>query len=600
MFGALSRMASRAAAPRGGAIAPPSPQRLYGLLGPPPRDLRPDQDHILSDVFSQPYRDPGSLDNYGGETAEMRRRFRTEERESPILRAAIRGKATDICCLPPTVQSADKDDAESNRAAEFVQWAIQGAPGGFPGLFDAIYRPGSIDGWSLCVPKLKVTQWKGRTVWALDTVRSVDTVHIALQLDVYRNVVGVVNKLRGLEYYDPADVILYTHHGLYGNVFGQSDARPAVRATAIIADVYKVWFVALKVYGLPYMKGKYGGAQTKAALAAALKGLREGGYIVLDKDSDVEILNLAAAAATTGFEAMVNIQRQDVFYGVRGAALPFLEGSGGASAHGDTEVEQGTSDAGEKFDAHMLADVINRQLVPRLVAPNFDLGEARYPRLTLGGTNWKQIKAVAEIIKTAQDLGVEVSAEFAHKELSLPAPRDANDKLVSAQERQQQQAQQQQQQQPAATPAAPAPQAPAAFSADPGAVQWLAPSSLAADPARFQFRPRHAPDGTVRELPAERFDPARSPPLLAWRDPAGGAFVVDGHHRLAWAKRDGAARVPVEWLDADTAAEARRAGARANGVRPPATFSAAPRPGPAPDPQQVARVAAELIAEMCA
>jgi hypothetical protein len=457
--GILSSITSWAGRQVGAAVAPVTQAQLFSLLGPPRGQLDPSQDHILSDVFSPPYRGPGELDNYGCETREMRWRYRAQHRESPVLRAALDGKANDISCLEPTVLSADKDDALSNQAAEFVKWTVSMAPGGWAGAIDTMYRAGSIDGWSVAEKKLKETWWKGRRVWGLAHLRGLDTVHMRLQLDVYRNVVGVVNVLRGLEYYDPGQVVLYTHNGMYSNPFGQSDVRSVTKASSMIEDVYRVWYVALKVYGLPYMHGKVNQHTNRKQMEAALTALREGGYVVTGKDDEINVLNMASAASISGFEPLLRAQREDTFYGVRSAALPFLEGQGSSGAHGDTEVEQGTSDAGEKRHAHNIADVFNRQLVPWLVGPNFELDESRMPHVKFGGTNWKQIKEIVSIIRDAKETGIEVSAEFAHDVSSMPAPRDEKDRLVSAQEKQQQaqQAQQAAQQPPA--PTAPAPDA---------------------------------------------------------------------------------------------------------------------------------------------
>ena len=62
--------------------------------------------------------------------------------------------------------------------------------------------------------------------------------------------------------------------------------------------------------------------------------------------------------------------------------------------------------------------------------------------------------------------------------------------------------------------------------------------------------PRRHLYGTVRDLPAEPFDPKkRAEPFLAWHDPADGQdYVVDGHHGLAWAERDGATHPTVKPL----------------------------------------------------
>ena len=92
--------------------------------------------------------------------------------------------------------------------------------------------------------------------------------------------------------------------------------------------------------------------------------------------------------------------------------------------------------------------------------------------------------------------------------------------------------------------------------------------SLRADPERFQFRRGAGADGTVRELPAEPFDPAKCEPLAVWPDPADGSVnVIDGHHRFAWAKRDGATEVPVRFLEAPDAESAKRLGEELNRAR---------------------------------
>ena len=68
----------------------------------------------------------------------------------------------------------------------------------------------------------------------------------------------------------------------------------------------------------------------------------------------------------------------------------------------------------------------------------------------------------------------------------------------------------------------------------------------------------------------ERWDPASEGIIQVWRDvageigPAGQVYVVNGHNRLAAAIRMGIPSLRVEYLDAPTAAEARRLGAVSN------------------------------------
>lgn len=447
MFGRIGSMlglSTSSALPGGRGFAPPTPAQITSLIGPPrfgppgfSGGLDPTQDHILSDIFSPPYRRPGDLDNYGGETPQMRREFRTEFHEGPVLHAAIRGKSDDICGLEPTVLAGNKDSEESNASAEFVKDTVRLAPGGWPGLLDSIYTAGAIDGWSVCEKKLRQFVWRGFHKWGLAHVRPIDTVHIALQTDVHRNVVVIVNMLRGLEYYDPSQVILYTHNGMYGNPFGHSDVRPALAASKTIAQVYMIWFVALKVYGLPYMTGKVGPKTTRQMLEVVMQTLRAGGWAVIDKDDEIETLNLATGAALNGFADIVRNKREDIFYATRGAALPFLEGNGKSGSHGDTDTEQESSDASERMKAHQLADVINHQLIPWLVTPNFNLDESEMPWVKFGaGIDVKRTAAIVDMAGKAKQLGKPIPATWFAELSNIPDPRNADDILETPQEKQ--------------------------------------------------------------------------------------------------------------------------------------------------------------------
>lgn len=456
MFGRLGSMFGRVASGGSGGIVPPTQGQILSLIGPPQGRLDPTQDHILSDIYSPPYRGPGELDNYGGETPRMRHEFRTEYHEGPVLRAAIRGKADDICGLEPTVLAGNKDSEESNAAAEFVKDTIRMAPGGWPGLLDSIYTPGSIDGWSVCEKKLRQFVWRGFRMWGLAHVRSLDSVHIRLQLDVYRNVVGIVNALRGLEYYDPSTVILYTHNGMYGNPFGHSDVRPALTASTMIREVYKIWYVALKVYGLPYMVGKGSEKTTRKMMEATLSALRAGGWAALNKDDSIEAINLATGAAFNGFEKMLQVRREDIFYATRGVAQPFMEGKGGNDAHTDTGVQQESSDASERMKAHQLADVINHQLLPWLVGPNFDLDESEMPWVKFGSTDWKLNGTIVDTFTKAKQAGAKISASAFAESTNIPTPLNDDDILETPQEKQARLQAANPQPQPAAAPGQPA------------------------------------------------------------------------------------------------------------------------------------------------
>lgn len=99
---------------------------------------------------------------------------------------------------------------------------------------------------------------------------------------------------------------------------------------------------------------------------------------------------------------------------------------------------------------------------------------------------------------------------------------------------------------------------------------WEMPKEIVGiDPERFQFKEEGIGErGVTRKFQQEGmgFNDDYAGVLLAWRDPSDGkVWVVNGHHRLDLARRDpGASHVLVRFIDAETAADARKIGAMTN------------------------------------
>lgn len=89
------------------------------------------------------------------------------------------------------------------------------------------------------------------------------------------------------------------------------------------------------------------------------------------------------------------------------------------------------------------------------------------------------------------------------------------------------------------------------------------------DVDRFQFK-KNADDetGVTTELDDEAFDPDRCEPLGVWKDPRDGkTYVVDGHHRRELGERAGVESMRCQYINADSAKEARKIGGAMNGVQ---------------------------------
>ena len=100
----------------------------------------------------------------------------------------------------------------------------------------------------------------------------------------------------------------------------------------------------------------------------------------------------------------------------------------------------------------------------------------------------------------------------------------------------------------------------------PGDVRNIKPDEVEVDPERFQYKLAASKTGEVGSLSGvQRWDPNLAGVVSVWQDPADGkTYVINGHNRLALAKRLGAEEVTVRYLKAGSAKEARAIGAMQN------------------------------------
>jgi hypothetical protein len=100
----------------------------------------------------------------------------------------------------------------------------------------------------------------------------------------------------------------------------------------------------------------------------------------------------------------------------------------------------------------------------------------------------------------------------------------------------------------------------------PGDVRNVTPDGIEVDPDRFQYKIGSSATGEVGSLSGvRRWDPNLAGVISVWQDPDDGkTYVVNGHNRLALARRLGAENVTVRYLDAPDARTARAIGAKQN------------------------------------
>lgn len=389
----------------------------------------------------QPYTSPLSIygGNYqlNGETYEMRREYREWAFREPSTKASLLTKCNAVASLDPQLIPDDKKDARDKEAAKFVDWAVSRAAGGWGGLIQNMLLPATIDGFSVLEPiydEVDASHGKYARNWTVKRFAMTDTESIRFKLDEYRQVIGVrpMTGLTGYIELPPESFLIFTHLKMFENPFGISDLRAVVRDCRLLEEATKLRHTCLVNWSGPYMVAKGGDRAAQMQLKGYIQNARAGGFIILPQGMEVEIINLATSASSV-FDAAIAWHREQIVSAIQGSYLQLLASDG---ERGNSIVAKNVSELFTWWLAMWVAEVINFQLIPNLVRPNFG-NSVGLPRLSLGGINEAMVAAALDRFKKMQDMGVPLSIEQVTSVGGAEMPSDESDTLKPPSQQQQ-------------------------------------------------------------------------------------------------------------------------------------------------------------------
>ncbi len=382
----------------------------------------------------------GAVANFTNEDAEMRRAYRAALAE-PSVKAALLGKISAVMslglqCKPPE----GSNNPLTQTATSFVKDALNNAKGatkgwiGVPALVWEILGPMLIDGYGVAEKvwqKVPRGQWDGKIT--LDRLKSKDTQFINYELDQYRNIVGVVS-YRGNsgQTFNPSDFVITSYLPMFGDPFGMSDIRAAYRAASMIPSLIRLRMVYLDKYAGPYIHAKVSDPALITRMETELAQARAEGFIVTMPGDDLELINLATGA-TSDFQEAISDLRQEVAISISGAFLTMMTGQGGGQMRGDASVQQDTVDLFIWMLASLVAGVINEQIVPDLVGPNFG-DNCEYPVVSLEAPNPEKVVSELQIDKMLQELGVPLDLDELYERTGRRQPKPGRGVMGSQQQ----------------------------------------------------------------------------------------------------------------------------------------------------------------------
>jgi hypothetical protein len=387
-------------------------------------------------AVNQPYASPltayhGSA-RLTGETREMRAEYREWAFREPTTKAAVMTKCLATSSLDPQLIANDPNDRMDKEAAQWVDWALTRAVGGVGGLIQSMTLPALIDGFSVlekCYNTIDESGGKYKDFWSIEKYAMCDTEQLRFKLDPYRQIIGIrpmTGLLAGWEELNPGDFVMFTHLKMFEDPFGISDLRAVVRDCRLLEDAIQLRHMLMSNFSGPFIAAAHSDPTVREQLLGIIATARGAGYIVVPNGTEIDVLNLATATPDI-FERTISSLRESIVSAIDGGYLQLLEG-GTSDGRGNTMVHKSVAELYVWWLAMWVCEVVNRQIIPDLVIPNYG-NSVGLPRLQLGGIDENAISAALGRFKAGQELGVTLSMEQVRSVGGFEVPRNPTDVL---------------------------------------------------------------------------------------------------------------------------------------------------------------------------
>lgn len=374
----------------------------------------------ISSLRHSPYHD-----NFTQETMDMRLTYRRWAAE-PSVKASLAGKVYAVASLGLQVRPSDKNSQRSQEKADFVRYCMHRSLVGFTGMVYETVLPALMDGWSVCEPVWTMEErgrFRGKRVIA--DYKSKDSRYLIPRVDQFRNIIGLYNPRGNYNHlFDPAHYVIFTHLPLFRNPTGTSDLRAVYRAMQLLPAVWKLRAIFLDKYTGPFIKAKVRDKGIKNQMAAELAKARADGFIVLDADSEVEVLDLVTRG-TSDFQAGLDDLRKEVATALEGAFLHRMTAAD-PNSRGDSQTQEGTADLVVWWLAEQLAAVWQHQLVPNLIDYNYGSLED-LPLISLEAVDPRDVIAQLGIDEALDRMGIPTSVEDLRDRAKRSPPKSLDD-----------------------------------------------------------------------------------------------------------------------------------------------------------------------------
>lgn len=179
------------------------------------------------------------------------------------------------------------------------------------------------------------------------------------------------------------------------------------------------WAQFAEIFGIPFKKGKYS-AQDEKSRETLQQALEESGsapWIVIPKETDVEVVETSTRGNGELFNALRKACNEEILIGILGQTMTTVNGSSRSQSETHKEVEESTNKADRRF----VQRILNTELLPRLEKRGFPVkgGWFTFPDAGESLSSKEQIGIHDVFINK---LGLPIDEDFLYDFYGVPKP----------------------------------------------------------------------------------------------------------------------------------------------------------------------------------
>jgi len=225
----------------------------------------------------------------------------------------------------------------------------------------------------------------------------------------------------------PHKYITHRHPSKSGLTIRSGISRVASWAWMFKQFTMKDWAIFCQNYGQPIRVGRYGRNATedeKEVLWRAVTGIAGDCAAIMPADMAIEFHGMEGKAATSDlYETRSDWLDRQISKAVLGQTTTTDAVSGG---HAVSKEHRQVQEDIERSDAKMSSTTINRQVIPNMIAFNFEPQDL-YPKIKIGRPDEPDLGEFSEAFSKLAPQGLTASMDFMRERLSIPAPKDGEE-----------------------------------------------------------------------------------------------------------------------------------------------------------------------------